>query len=91
MKIELKLGYIAVLQEQSGAIVAALSATHDARNKMEKAVREHYNCDCTLSNERDFDQPMDYDHEYAFRLYKEDPNGDDDEYITLNMTYTPIY
>jgi len=91
MKIQLHPDFIAVLQEQNGAIVAALSATHDARNKMEKAVREHYNCDCTLSDERDFVQPMDYDQEYAFKLYKEDPNGDDDEYITLKMTYTPIY
>lgn len=91
MKIELKPGYIAVLQEQSGAIVASLSANQDARNAMERAVREHFDCDCYLLTDKDFTQPLDYDSEYKFNLYKQEPNGDDDEYITLNMTYTPIY
>jgi hypothetical protein len=91
MKIELKPGYIAVLQEQSGAIVASLSARDDARNAMERAVNDHFGCDSFLLTDKDFTQPLDYSSEYKFNLYKQDPNGDDDRFITLLLTYTPIY
>ena len=91
MKIQLYQNYVAVLQEQSGEVVATMTATHDARNKMERAVSEHFDCDCSLVTDRDFEQPFDYNENYSFRLYKAEPNGDEDEYVVLTMTYTPIH
>jgi hypothetical protein len=89
MKIKLKNNFAAVLQEQSGEVVAMLTATHDARSKMERAVSEHFDCDCSLVTDRDFEYPFDYNQDYSFRFYKAEQ--DEDEYITLTMTLTPIY
>jgi len=91
MKIKLYYDCIAVLQEESGQVVAALTSSDDARNKMEKAVRETYDCDCFLLTDKDFIQPFDYNETYKFKLYKEQSNGDDDETISLTLTYTTTY
>jgi len=89
MKIEIKPKFIAVLREDSGEIVGCFTANVDARQAMEQAVSAHFDCDCSLSDDRDFVQPFDYNQPYTFRLYTSEDATD--EYATLTMTYSPIY
>lgn len=89
MKIELRQGYIAVLQKESGEVVGVFNSTEDAKQVLEQAVREHFDWDTVgLFDNRDFIQPFDYEQPYDFVLYKD---TGEDEYVTLTMTYTPIY
>ena len=89
MKIEIKPNYIAVLREDSGEIVGCFTANADARQAMEQAASAHFDCVCSLSDDRDFVQPFDYEQPYTFRLHiSQDAT---DEYATLTMTYSPIY
>ena len=90
MKIQLKKDHVAVLQEESGEIVAVFGSTDHADPLMEDAVRSHFDRTCTLIEPRDFEQPLDYNQPYKFRIY--DGIDDlDDYYVTLRMTYAPIY
>jgi hypothetical protein len=89
MKIKLKPNHIAVLSEENGGIVGCFTSNNDAKSSMEQAVSEHFDCVCSLSDNRDFEQPLDYEHPYTFCLYlSEDAR---DEYVTLTMTYASIY
>lgn len=92
MKIETKLGYVAILREESGEVVGVFMPSLDARENMETAVSMHFDVACGLVSDRDFTQPLDYDQEYTFVLYNGD-GGDnrDDEYVTLFMTYAPLF
>lgn len=89
MNIILKENHLAVLQTESGEVVALFGSTINARFNLEKAVGEHFDCACSLSTPRDFEQPLDYEQPYTFMLYGEDE--DSDTYETLVMTYAPIY
>jgi hypothetical protein len=86
MKIQLKKDCVAVLSEESGETVAVFGSLEHADPHMEDAVRRHFDTDCTLVDPRDFNQPFDYDQPYKFRMYNEEDN-----YITLRMTYAPLY
>jgi hypothetical protein len=88
MKINVKNGFLAVLSEENSNVIGLLASTLDARIALETAVSEHFDCDCTLCDNRDFTQPLDYEQPYTFRLYAE---GCENEYVTLIMTYAPIY
>jgi hypothetical protein len=88
MKIELKKGFMAVLTEENGDVIGLLASTPDARLALETAVSEHFTCDCTLCDDRDFTQPLDYEQPYQFRLYAE---GCENEYVALTLSYAPIY
>lgn len=89
MKIEIKPQQIAILKENSGEIVGCFTANADARRAMEQAVSEHFDTDCSLSNEQDFVQPFDFEKEYTFILL--DWFDTEETHITLTMTYAPIY
>jgi hypothetical protein len=89
MNIILKENHLAVLQTESGEVVALFGSTKEARIHLEKAVGEHFDCACSLSTPRDFEQPLDYEQPYTFMLYGEDE--DSDIYETLVMTYAPLY
>lgn len=90
MKIQVNKGYIAILKEESGEIVGAFQSTNDAKLVLEQAVGEHFDAVTVgLCDNRDFVQPFDYDQQYEFILYR--GSEDEDEYVTLTMTYTPIY
>lgn len=59
---------------------------------METAVSIHFDVDCCgLVSDRDFMYSFDYDQEYEFVLYNGSGSGDDDEYVTLFMTYAPLF
>ena len=89
MKIQLKKGYIAILKEESGEVVGAFQSTNDAKQVLEQAVAEHFDAtSVTLSDPRDFAQPFDYDQPYVFHLYI---GEEDDQCLTLTMTYAKIY
>jgi len=88
MKIKLKQDQIAVLKEESGEIVGCFRPNEDAKQAMETAVCLHFDiAGCNLSDERDFTPPLDYEQPYVFHLYTKD----EDEYVTLTMTYEYIY
>lgn len=89
MNIILKENHLAVLQTESGEVVALFGSIKDAGTYLEKAVGEHFDCTCSLSTPKDFEQPLDYEQPYTFMLYGEDE--DSDTYETLVMTYAPIY
>jgi hypothetical protein len=89
MKIEIKPNCIAVLKEDNGEIVGCFTAKMDARQAMEQAASEHFDCVCSLSDDKDFVQPFDYERLYTFRLHASQDATD--EYVTLTMTYSPIY
>lgn len=91
MKIETKLGYVAILREESGEVVGVFMPSLDARESMETAVSMHFDVACGLVSDRDFTQPLDYDQEYTFVLYNGSGSGDDDEYVDLFMTYAPLF
>ena len=86
MKIELKKDHIAVLREESGDVVGCFRSNKDAKQTIENAVCEHFSIvGCTLQEERDFIPPRNYWEKYLFHLH------DDEEYVTLIMTYEYIY
>jgi hypothetical protein len=86
MKIKLKPNFIAILSEENGGIVGCFTSNENAMYAMEQAVRDHYDCECSLSNNKDFEQPLDYEQPYTFLLYLSEGY----EYVTLTMTYCPI-
>lgn len=88
MKIELLENSVAILTNEDGEIIAVLNSMQDARAALERAVSDHWVSDCTLCDDRDFTQPLDYEQPYSFRLYSE---GCEDEYVTCIMTYAPVY
>lgn len=89
MNIILKKGYLAILKEESGEIVGAFQSTNDAKLVLEQAVAEHFDVVTVgLCDSRDFFQPFDYEQPYEFILYR---GMSEEEYVTLTMTYTPIY
>lgn len=89
MKIKLNKGYIAILKEESGEIVGAFQSTNDAKLVLEQAVSEYFDAVTVgLCDNRDFVQPFDYDQQYEFILYR---GISEDEYVTLTMTFTPIF
>ena len=91
MNINLKKNYVAILTEESGDVVGVFMGGNDVKSKLEEAVASHFDlASVGLDNPRDFDMPFDYDQPYEFILY----NGDGteaEEYVTLIMTYAPIY
>ena len=90
MKIELKKDQIAVLREESGDIVGCFMSNNDAKQAIETAVCLHFDiAQCNLADERDFTPPSDYEQPYSVFLYR--LSADDDEYVTLTMTYEYIY
>lgn len=92
MKIETKRGYVAILREESGEVVGVFMPSLDARGCMETAVCMHFDvATCGLVSDRDFTQPFDFDQEYTFVLYNGSGSGDDDEYVTLFMTFAPLF
>lgn len=59
---------------------------NDVKSKLELAVSLHFDVPSVgLCDTRDFNMPFDYEQPYEFILY----NGE--EYVTLIMTYAPIY
>lgn len=86
MKIILNENFLAVLQTENGEVVALFSSTTDAKAALEKAVSQHFGCDCVLTDLRDFEQPLDYQQPYTFSLHEEEV-----VYETLIMTYSPLY
>jgi len=88
MKIELLVNSVALLITEETEIVGVFNSNTDARRALEQAVSDHWVCPCTLCDDRDFTAPLDYDQPYLFRLYAD---GCDDEYVTLRMTYAPVY
>ena len=88
MKIELLKNYVALLINEDNETIGAFNSTPDARLTLEQAVSAHWACPCTLCDDRDFTQPLDYEQPYVFRLYAD---GCEDEYVTLSMTYAPLY
>ena len=88
MKINLLENSVALLITEDNDIIGVFNSTPDARALLERAVSDHWVCECTLCDDRDFDQPLDYDQPYEFRLYQD---GCDDEYVTLRITYAPVY
>lgn len=86
MKIELKKDQIAILREEGGEIVGCFMSNNDAKQTMETAVCIHFDiAQCNLEDERDFITFRNYEEKYLFHL------NDDDEYVTLTMTYEYIY
>lgn len=86
MDINLKKNYVAILTEQSGEVVGVFNAGNDVKSKLELAVSLHFDVPSVgLCDTRDFNMPFDYEQPYEFILY----NGE--EYVTLIMTYAPIY
>lgn len=89
MKIQLKENYVAVLKEESGEVVGVFKNSTYANDSMMTAVGEHFDVAMVgLNTDRDFIQPFDYEQPYDFVLYKD---TGEDEYVTLTMTFTPIY
>lgn len=89
MKINVKNGFLAVLSEESGEVVALFGSNQDAKDIMEKAICEHFDCHCSiLSTNKDFDMPFDYEQFYEVSL---NLSEDNQETVTLIMTYAPIY
>lgn len=89
MKIELRQGYVALLKEESGEVVATFKSSVYANSDMMTAVALHFDVGAVgLNTDRDFVQPFDYDQPYEFVLYK---STGEDEYVTLRMTYVPIF
>lgn len=94
MKIETKLrGYVAILQEKNGDVVGVFMPSPDSRKSvMETAVCMHFDVpSCSLVNQRDFTQLVDYHEEFTFILYNGSGSGDDDEYVDLIMTFAPLF
>ena len=89
MKIKLKEGYLAVLTEESGEIVGVFGSNEDAKSVLEDAVSSHFDRTAGLCDGRDFSQPFDYQEPYAFMLYGK--TKEEDEHVTLTMTYAPMY
>lgn len=91
MKIELKNQYVAILKEESGEVVGVFHSTTYANNSMMNAVSLHYDVPMVgMNTDRDFVQPWDYEQPYEFVLYRS-TGHDEDEYVTLTMTFAPIY
>lgn len=89
MKIELKKGYVAVLKEDSGEIVAVFKPSPYANRDMMTAVASHFDvASVGMDTDTDFTQGFDYEQPYTFVLYK---GTDEEEYVTLTLTYEPIY
>lgn len=89
MDINLKKNHVAILTEKSGEVVGVFNSGNDVKSKMEDAVSMHFDvASVGLIDPRDFNMPFDYEQPYEFVLYK---SSGEDEYVTLVMTYTPIY
>lgn len=89
MKIELKQGYVALLKEESGEVVATFKPSVYANTDMMTAVALHFDVPMVgLNTDRDFIQPFDYEEPYDFVLYK---STGEDECVTLRMTYVQIF
>jgi len=91
MDIKLSSNHVAILMEESGEVVGVFNAGKDVKSKLEDAVSRHFDvASVGLCDTRDFNMPFDYEQPYEFILY----NGDGteaEEYVTLIMTYAPIY
>jgi hypothetical protein len=90
MKITLAKNFLAVLQTEHGEIIALIGATEDAKASLEEAVSQHYDCECGLTNPKDFHQLLDHEESYRFVLYGYG-NNQEDVYETFTMTYAPLY
>jgi hypothetical protein len=88
MKITLLENSVALLITEENEIIGVFKSTPDARALLERAVSDHWVSESTLCDDRDFTAPLDYDQPYTFRLYED---GLEDEYVTLRMTYAPVY
>ena len=85
MNIKLGQNEVAVLFHDADFLVACIKATDNAKEILEKAVSQHFCCDCTLVDVVDFDSTADYETDYRFLLH----NSDD--IILTTLTYTAIY
>jgi len=96
MNINLKKNHVAILMEQSGEVVGVFNSGNDVKSKMEEAVASHFDLvSVSLHDARDFNMPFDYEERYEFIVCEGNSSKGDgvyqDEYITLIMTYSPIY
>lgn len=88
MKINTQGAQVAVLKEENGNIVGVFKASIDAKKDLEDAVSSHFDYEATLVDNKDFYQLWDYDEPYSFHLKDETEEG---YYVTLYLTYAPIY
>jgi hypothetical protein len=82
--------------EESGEVVGVFNAGKDVKSKLVDAVSRHFDvASVGLGNPRDFNMPFDYEQPYKFILFKGKAVGehatDEEEWVTLVMTYAPIY
>lgn len=88
MKIQIYPNHVAILQEENGEIVGVFKSSLDAKETLENAARSHFDYDVTLTDNRDFIQPWDYNQPYSFHVHDETEEG---YYVTLYLTFAPIY
>lgn len=87
MKINLRSGYIAVLSEESGNVIACIHGSVDAQSALEAAVGDSFGCKASLQNPKDFNM-VDITNPYSFLL---DHAKGSTEHVTLYLTYAKLF